>query len=91
MKKHFNNKLKEEIISKINLGQGVYSLAKEYKVGASTIYKWLRLRNNPNNTTNKLIDLKGLIIDDIISFNINGLDIKIDSINLNKLFKGLKK
>lgn len=87
MSKHFNEELKNLIINRKLNGESTYALAKEYNIGASTIYKWLRKDNNVNKQS--LIDIKPLIISDLITLNINGLDIKIDSLNLNKIFKGI--
>ena len=89
MSKHFNEELKDLIINRKLNGESTYALAKEYNIGASTIYKWLRLFNKSNDEIQSLIDIKPLIISDLITLNINGLDIKIDSLNLNKIFKGI--
>lgn len=89
MKKHFNEDLKTEIIKRKLNGESAHKLALEYNMGTSTIYKWLRLQNVVESKTTSLIDVKSLIDTDIISLNINGLDIKIDTINLNKLLNGL--
>ena len=89
MSKHFNEELKDLIINRKLNGESAYDLAKEYNIGASTIYKWIRLSYGSIDIKPELIDLKPLIISDLITLNINGLDIKIDSLNLNKIFKGI--
>jgi len=43
MRKHFSEELKSVIINRKLNGESAYDLAKEYNIGASTIYKWIRL------------------------------------------------
>lgn len=88
MRKHFSEELKSVIINRKLNGESAYDLAKEYNIGASTIYKWIRLSYGSIDIKPELTCLKSLIIDELITLEINGLKIKVDSLNLNKILKG---
>lgn len=90
MKKHYSKDFKDEVVLRTKNGESVYQLAKEFDIGASTIYQWLKVSNDTTNVNDSLINLKGVLTEDLIKININGLEIKVDSLNLNKILKVIK-
>lgn len=84
MSKHYSSELKTQILTAYTKGTSVKSLSTTHGMAVSTIHKWIASKPKP------LMDVTSIIKDEYLSLSINGLDIKISTKDISRLFEALK-